>query len=236
MMQSVTSRPVACASCDLADICRLRSIDQERIPKHCRSPEPIRSLSQGAYLFRAGGRAQYLYAVRHGAFKTVTVSADGEEQVLGFHLPGDALALDAIHEGRHRHDVIALTDSSCCAVPLTRFADQCARLPSLAMATMQLLSREIAEQSARLDVARGPARRRVLGLLLDLGARMQRRGFNGTELRLGMYRRDIASFLDTRIETVSRMLRRLQREGVIGLHGRQISLAARRLLEELPAN
>jgi len=218
---------VACAACDLSDICRLRAEHERghvRGQQRNRHAEPMRALTAGAYLFRAGSRAQGIYAVRYGTLKTVALAADGEEQVLSFHVPGDVIGLEAMALGTHRYDVVALNAASCCVVPIARFSEQYARVPSLATAVVNLLSQAVAQQSARLDIARGSARRRVLGLLLDLGARMEQRGFDGQHLQLAMFRRDIASFLDTRIETVSRILRRLHSEGVIRLHGRHITL------------
>jgi len=181
-------------------------------------------LAAGSYLFRADGRARGIYAVRYGTLKTVALTSDGDEQVLSFHVPGDVIGLDAIAAGYHQYDVIALNAVSCCVVPIGHFAEQYSRVPPLAHAVVNLLSQVVAQQSVRLDIARGSARRRVLGLLLDLAARMERRGYDGQHLQLAMFRRDIASFLDTRIETVSRTLRRLHREGVIRLHGRHITL------------
>lgn len=223
-MSKPSVRPVACAACDLSDICRLRTIEHERVGLRDRRVEPMRSLTAGSYLFRAGSRAQGIYAVRYGTLKTVALTSDGEEQVLSFHVAGDVIGLDAIAAGRYRYDVVALNTVSCCVVPISQLAEQYARVPPIASAVVNLLSQTVAQQSVRLGIARGSAQRRVLRLIVDLASRLEQRGFDGQHLQLAMFRRDIASFLDTRIETVSRILRRLHREGVIRLHGRHITL------------
>ena len=82
----------------------------------CRRPPPgergigvlVRILHRGDRLFDHGEPFDSVYMVRSGTLKTCTVSASGEEQVIGFHGPGDLAGLDAIHEGRHTSSAIAL--------------------------------------------------------------------------------------------------------------------------------
>jgi len=48
-----------------------------------------------------------------------------------------------------------------------------------------------------------------------------------------MTRADIGSYLGLELETVSRMLSKLQREGAISLHGRQLRIVDRMRLERI---
>jgi CRP/FNR family transcriptional regulator len=73
------------------------------------------------------------------------------------------------------------------------------------------------------------AEERLAGFLLSLA---QRTG-GGTELRLVMPRRDIASYLRLATETVSRLLARFQQEGLLEVHRKDLRLLDLEGLREL---
>ena len=50
-------------------------------------------------MFSAGSELKTLYVAREGSFKTVALSEDGQQQVIGFHLPGELMGLDALGSG-----------------------------------------------------------------------------------------------------------------------------------------
>lgn len=218
------SARVACSACDLHDLCK--HLDAHRHAANFRRQfgECALQVQEGEFLCVAGQPARSVFAVRSGMLKSIALTPDGEEHVVGLHLPGDVLALDAVHSGRYRYDIVALERSYVCATPLEHSLTQMQKTPRLSNSVLRLLSRALSEQSQRLRLARGSARQRVLGLVCDLASRLDARGMNGRQWRLSASRRDIASLLDTRIETVSRMLKRLQAEGIIGVRGKRIVL------------
>ena len=73
----------------------------------------------------------YAYAVRDGAMKTYSIDADGREHVLGFHLPGEIIGFDAIHERVHRANVVALDTSSVCGLSFDSVTEMARQLPKL---------------------------------------------------------------------------------------------------------
>ena len=54
----------------------------------------------GDYIFRAGESFDSIAAVRAGMVKTFVDDSQGNEQVLGFSLPGEVIGLNAIHGSR----------------------------------------------------------------------------------------------------------------------------------------
>jgi CRP/FNR family transcriptional regulator len=66
--------------------------------------------------------------------------------------------------------------------------------------------------------------------LLSLSERFGRRGYSETEFILAMSRRDIASFLRLATETVSRVLARFQKSGLLKVDRKQVRI---RDLDEL---
>jgi CRP/FNR family transcriptional regulator len=210
--------PIACRSCDLNEVCRLVAL--EAGPKG-QPTGALRTLQTGAPLFRAGAPAQSIYAIRQGMLKSVRVTEDGEERVLGTHTPGELLGLEGFGLRGYAYDAIALQPTVCCELPLRLFGEQSARVHALGTAFFRILSCATEPHS---PLARGTVRQRVTAFLLDLSQRLERRGLNFRHFSVGLSRQELADLLDTRIETVSRMFQRLNREQAIRVHGGSVTL------------
>ena len=71
----------------------------------------------GDYLFRAGDPFDSIAAVRAGMVKTFVDDSQGNEQVLGFSLPGEVIGLNAIHGARFPAMPWRWTPSTCAGSP-----------------------------------------------------------------------------------------------------------------------
>lgn len=213
--------PVACRNCDLNAICRLTGLIAYDGGRPKQSTGRLRTLRAGAALYSVGQAAGALFAVREGMIKLVRLNAEGDERIVSFHTPGEVIGLEAFGTGAYSSDAVALGNVQCCELPVPPLNDESPRTAAVAAQLVHLLSRAAAVQPA---FSRGSARQRVTEFLLDLARRMRARGFDGSELRLSMSRLDIANLLDTRIETVSRMLQELSRERVIHVRGNRVRL------------
>ena len=84
---------------------------------------------------------------------------------------------------------------------------------------MDAMSRRLAgKESVHLSLAKDNAAQRLAGFLLDLSDRRSEAGLDANEIALPMSRGEIASYLAMAVETVSRLLTRLHRTGVIEVH------------------
>ena len=213
--------PIACGACELNEVCRLCGLIAREGGLAGRATGTLRALQPGEPLFRSSDPAAGLFAVREGLLKRVHVSAEGDETPLGLATPGEVLGLECFSSGTHASDAIAVRPSVCCELPLPMLEQQGRRVHELAAALITLLSRAHAPAP---EQARGSIRSRITRFLLDMSLRLQRRGLDGRRFSLGLSRQEIADLLDTRIETVSRMLQQLHREGEIHLRGSQVTL------------
>lgn len=201
-------------------------------------PFPTRILERGAALYTTGEPLRSLYTVQSGCFKSVATFPANDldsvphTQVTGFHLPDETLGLDGICTGRHESDAIALENSVVRIMPVGILEPLCREYAAMQHALLAIMSAEIVRAS-RLALMLGtmPARERVAAFLLDLSERLDAPA--PADLLLPMTRGDIGSYLGLELETVSRMLSKLQREGVIGLNGRQLHIVDRIKLERL---
>jgi CRP/FNR family transcriptional regulator, anaerobic regulatory protein len=222
-MNREAAGPIACRSCDLNEVCRLCGLIALQAGASRQATGAFRTLEPGAALFRTGTPAHSIYAIRQGMIKTMRVTVEGDETVLGIHTPGEVLGLEGYGIGAYTCDTIALSRVVCCELPLPMLGEQSVRVRQLGEALLRLLSRAAAP---RANPARGPVRQRVTAFLLDLAQRLSQRGLGGDRFSLGLSRQELADLLDTRIETVSRVMQQLHRERAIRVEGSSVTLLA----------
>lgn len=223
-----------CAQCSLRQLCLPAGIgaaDLQQLDDIVRRRRPV---TRGEPLFRAGDRLSAVYVARDGAFKTVSNSEDGDTQVVGFHIAGELIGLDALGEGVHRCDAVALTAANVCEVPFEQLTAVAAQVPGLQQQLMRVIGQSVSRDHDHLQMlARRQANERIALFLLGLCERLRNIGESGTQFRLPMSREDIAYFLGLALETVSRGFSRLQDDGVIGVVGRQVEILDERELKRL---
>jgi CRP/FNR family transcriptional regulator len=204
--------------------------DVERLEDIVRHTRP---LHRGDLLFRSGDRFRSLYVVKTGSLKSFAPSPEGGEQVLGFHLPGEVIGLDAIDRRTHVCYAKVLETSSICEVPFQRLAQLTAIIPSLQHQMYRLLSKEIGHDTDMLLLGKKSAEERLAAFLLDMSKRLQRRGLSPTDFHLSMSRHEIGNYLGLAVETVSRIFTRFQDDRLLGVERKHIELFDLDALETL---
>jgi len=193
-----------------------------------------RMVKHGEALYRANDPFQSIYAVRAGSFKTVVMHRDGREQVTGFQLAGDTLGLDGVGAGHHGCDAIAIEDSSVCIIPFGLLEVLCREVKPVQQHVHKLMSTEIVRESVLMMLlGTMSAEQRVAAFLLNLSGRLKARGYSSAEFNLRMTREEIGSYLGMKLETVSRMFSKFQKEGLVDARGKQIRILDSNGLAEL---
>jgi len=192
-------------------------------------PLQRRRISAKQYVFRAGQVRHALYLVHAGFFKTAVVSEDGREKITGFRMRGDLLGLDALDMPTYACDVMALDTGELWELPYARLRDE---LPQFQERITALLAGEIRRDwSWMLALGTLGADQRVVTFLFDLASRFERLGFSPSHLQLRMTRAELGNFLSLTLETVTRVLSRLQARGLIEVAGREIRIKDRNGLQ-----
>lgn len=215
----------SCANCSLAELCLpygLETADLERLEGIIRRDRPI---SRGEHLFHVGDNFYALYAVRSGSVKTYVPTESGEEQVLGFNLPGELLGFDAIETERHTCAAIALESTTVCELPFGELLDLCSSIPGLQHQLNRFIGRVITKDHwTLLLLGKKSAEERMAAFLVSLSSRFKQRGFSASEFHLSMSRHDISDYLGLAVETVSRLFARFQDEGLITVDKRFVHI------------
>ncbi len=184
---------------------------------------------KGDHVYHEGDQSDAFFIVRSGSVKSYLVTEDGEEQVLGFFLPGDVFGLDTCESGRHVSSAVILETSSLCRIPVEQATSETASLDLLKLASEQVIH----THNLVLMLAKKDADGRIASLLLSLSARFQRRGYSASDFSLSMSRQDIGCYLGLAVETVSRTLTRFQDSGILEVNRRQVSIVDKDKLAEI---
>jgi CRP/FNR family transcriptional regulator len=215
----------SCAQCSLHVLCLPAGIGDEDLHRLDDIVRSRRPLEQGETLFRAGQALASLYVAREGAFKTVATNRDGDEQVIGFHLPGELMGLDALGRGEHACEAEALTRATVCEIPLGQLEHVCSQVPALQHQLLRIIGQGINRDQGHMEMlGRRHANERMALFLHGLSERYKLLGRPADMFMLPMSREDIASYLGMVIETVSRTLTKLQDDGIIAVRGRQLKI------------
>jgi CRP/FNR family transcriptional regulator, anaerobic regulatory protein len=193
-----------------------------------------RMLSPGDYLYRLGDRCRDLHMVRSGTFKTTLPGDARSDVVVGYHMAGDLLGLDALSTDHYSASAIALENAGVCAFAKDQLETLAARLPGFHRRLREAMSEEIARAHQHcLVLSRRSAEQRLAGFLVGLSDRLEQRGFRTVCLELAFTRTDIAAYLGLAVETVCRAFTRFQTLGWIAAGGRRVELLDTQALRAL---
>jgi len=224
-LPNIDAIKAGCATCSMHQLCLPMGLDDADIDRLDKIIGGRRRLVKDERLYAMGDPFRNLYAVRFGHFKTYQVNAAGESQITGFQMAGDLLGMDAISAERHRCDAVALEDSEVCEVPFARLEELFGQVPMLLRHFHRMMSQEITrEQNIMLLLGNMRAEQRFAVFLVNKSARYAARGYSATRFQLRMSREDIGNYLGLTIESVSRILSRFKKLGLIEVDKREVTL------------
>lgn len=217
---------INCQHCGFSQLCLPFTLNDAELDKLDQIIQRKRPSHKGDHLFEAGKPLQALYAVRTGSFKTYTLSEQGEEQITGFHLPGDVIGFDAIGDQQHPSYAQALETALVCEIPFNNLDGLLDQVPKLRQQLMRLMSQDIhGDQQMMLLLNRKTAEEKLAAFLTNLAQRFGSRGFSRKEFRLTMTRGEIGNYLGLTVETISRLLGRFHKDELIHVDGKLITIA-----------
>lgn len=189
-----------------------------------------RSLKKGEELFHAGDPATGFYALLSGRVKVYRSSPAGKEQIIHVWGPGEVFGEVPVFQGKgFPASAQALEPSRALFFPRDGFKGMLIDDPELAMAMLALLSgrlRTLVNQVAELSLKEVPARLAAYLLLL-------RSSQDSDVLTLDLPKGQIASYLGTIQETLSRILKKMTEQHLIELEGKVVTLKDRASLERI---
>ena len=209
---------ISCGTCWVRGLCLGDHLPETLIDQADTEVSRRGPLGEGEYLFQAGDPCTGIHIVQTGLVKKVTVTADGSERVLGFHMGGDIVGFEGLDEGRHHLAVQALDTTTFCHLTVASLERIACTVPPLYRRVIHLLANgDFQDLRDNVLLRDSPAEVRVVAFLLRFAERLAARHQESRNFMLKVPRRDLANYLGLKRETVSRTLSRLQRDGLIEL-------------------
>ena len=216
---------IHCQSCSFSHLCLPVSLNKTELDSLDDIIERKKPLHKHDKLVKAGDKFNSLYAVRAGSFKSFVSSKDGEEQIIGFHFPGDIIGFDALRENAHQSYTQALETAMVCELPYETLDKMAVQFPKLRHQIMSFMSAEIKQDhDLMMLLNKRTAEERLIYFLAHLSKRFEDRGFSPRQYNLSMTRNEIGNYLGLTVETISRLLTRFQKEGIIKVDGKLITI------------
>lgn len=216
---------IHCQECSISTLCIPFTLNNQELDQLDNIIERKKPIQKSQIMFKAGDPLRSLYAIRSGTIKTYTISETGEEQITSFHLPSDLVGFDAITDMRHPSFAQALETAMVCEIPFEILDDLAGKMPKLRQQIMRLMSSEIKnDQAMILLLSKMNAEERLAAFINNLSLRYSARGFSSKEFGLTMTRGDIANYLGLTVETISRLLGRFKKSGILSVQGKFITI------------
>jgi CRP/FNR family transcriptional regulator len=191
-------------------------------------------VKKGEVLFGIEQPFDAIYAVKSGSFKAFVPDLNQQDRVVGFYLPGDLVGVEGMANCRYSYSVRALEAGSVCVLDMHRLPESGRSSTEVQHALIDMLGAEIAlNHIQNVSLIRQNAEQRLAAFILSLDLRISLRGLGGNRVNLGMSRSDIASYLGLARETISRVLTKFQKAGLIQLHPQCVLLLSREGLEQI---
>ena len=223
---------VSCQECGLTEMLALLEGDADTSPELSKKIlTKNRPFFLGETLFEAEQPFKAVFAIKSGAIKSYCQLGD-RQQIIGFHLPGELLGLDAVGD-HYRVTAEAVEDGSICELSFENLELLKTRYPAFQEQLVKLTSRQIlVEQRQSLLSSRRSAEERLAAFILNFSDRLSARGFDGDHFRLVMTRQDIADYLGLAEATVSRAIQRFKRSDILKVSGKSVDILNREGLEK----
>lgn len=181
-----------------------------------------RSFEAGQTVIWAGDRMDFVASVVTGVATLTQTMEDGRTQMVGLLLPSDFVG----RPGRETapYSVTATTDLMMCCFRKKPFEDIMLRTPHVGQRLLEMTLDELdAAREWMLLLGRKTAREKIASLIAMLARRDSslhlRRPTGRLVLDLPLTREAMADYLGLTLETVSRQMTALKRDGAIELEG-----------------
>lgn len=201
-----------CARCESEELERLEEIKY------------YRKFEAGQTVIWSGDRMDFVGSVVSGIATLTQTMEDGRTQMVGLLLPSDFVG----RPGRSTaaYDVVATTDMVMCCFRKTPFEELMARTPHVAQRLLEMTLDELdAAREWMLVLGRKTAREKIASLLTIIARRdasLKLSAKNGPLVfDLPLTREAMADYLGLTLETVSRQISALRKDGVISLEGKR---------------
>lgn len=199
-----------CQSCDLRGVMVCSDVTVDQLADfHTWIDDFV--VPPGAALFQAGAPADGIYCIRSGTVKLVKFSSTGNPRIVRIVKRWDVVGMESVFSQVFENTAVAVGEVTVCRIPVENFRRMVEQNPSLQRRLLAMSQQALREAETWLSELAGgsaAAKERMARLLLQL-----RDGNTDRIHRFSL--EDIGAMLGISIETASRILAELTRQGVL---------------------
>jgi CRP-like cAMP-binding protein len=209
---SAHPQALACAACEVRSQALFGVLDDSGLDRIHTQIASV-TLLPDAPVYDRGTAGLAVFTIREGLVRFERSSEHGDRRIVRIAGRGDLIGQEALLNRPYGDDAVACTEVQLCRIPRALIDQLAQGRDELPRELMLRWQRALDAAEAWVsDLSTGPARRRLLHLLRRLAEHA------GTDDTIWLPRREeIGAMLDMTIETASRLVSALRREGVLTL-------------------
>ncbi|MUV03936.1 cyclic nucleotide-binding domain-containing protein [Flavobacterium rakeshii] len=212
-----------CDQCIVREFSSLKALNKEELLKmaNCKTSYIIK---KGEPIFSEGENVNGIFCIKDGVCKLSKLSENGNEQILKLVAKGELLGQRSmISDEPVNLSAVALEDMEVCFVPKSEILGFFNGNNQFSMNVMKSICGDLKEADDHLvNMAQKSVRQRLAETLLEL---YETFGTNEDKsLRIKLSREEIAGMVGTATESCIRLLSEFNKNGLIELSGKKITL------------
>ncbi len=182
-------------------------------------------VEEGGVLFRQGELSDSIYIVKSGVTKVTRGCGEQDEAVLSFGFAWRIYAFESVAQGRHLYTAVALENTRVCEISYPKLLAAMVDCPELYIKLIEVMAEQVvSDTSLWMSVYRGCVQKKIAAFLLNIARRTAYGGAINLNICLSMPRTDISKYLDVSVESLSRGLSSLSKQGLIEVFNRRVSI------------
>jgi CRP/FNR family transcriptional regulator len=201
----------------------------------------VQQFRRGSFIFQPGDPGDRFYLLHNGRVKTYVISKQGQEKIMHIFRPGDAFGglMQDTHPGKLPW-AQALDDVVVSFMDEDAFKRFMLAFPDLCLNIFRYMAAHHAKDMRRLEMLMHTnASQRLVLTLLDLGEHLGHGKAESFDLDPSFTHEDLANMIGVVRSTVSELIGKLRRSGVLGGRGHYLTVyrkAAEDYLQEDPGD
>ncbi len=186
----------------------------------------VQKFRRGNFIFQPDNSEERFYLLHHGRVKTYVISEQGREKIMHIFYPGDAfgLLMQNTQPGK-RPWAQALDDVVVSSMDDIAFKRFMLEFPDLCLNIFRYMAAHHAKDMRRMEtLMHTNASQRLVLTLLDLGEHLGHRETDSFNLDPSFTHEDLANMIGVVRSTVTELIGKLRRRGVLGGRGRHLTV------------
>jgi CRP-like cAMP-binding protein len=221
-----------CEQCIVRQFSSLKVLNKEELLRmaDCKTSYTIK---KGEPVFEEGQSVNGVFCIKEGVCKLSKLSANGKDQIVKLVKPGELLGQRSmISDEVANLSAVALEDMEVCFIPKTEILGFFNHNNDFSMNVMKTICGDLKEADDHMvSMAQKTVKERLAETLLYLEDTFGKN--EDQSLRIQLSREELAGMIGTATESCIRLLSEMNKEGIILLEGKKITILQKNKLVKL---